>query len=118
MNKAIKKKWLKALRSGEYEQGRERLCSIAEDGTHRFCCLGVLVNEVEGFAEYGEPGEYGGLGVPTRKFIKRVGLDRHPSAIDELTYRNDGGIITEGDMTIHTEPQTFEQIAAYIEKHL
>ncbi len=30
------RKWLRALRSGDYEQGRERL---ANDG--KFCCLGV-----------------------------------------------------------------------------
>lgn len=33
----IMKKWVKALRSGDYKQGRETLCS---DG--KYCCLGVL----------------------------------------------------------------------------
>ena len=33
------KKWLEALRSGKYEQGKYVLCST-EDGD-RFCCLGV-----------------------------------------------------------------------------
>jgi len=37
MNKQIKKLWIKALRSGKYEQGRGALRS---DGL--FCCLGVL----------------------------------------------------------------------------
>ena len=49
MNPKVKKKWLKALRSGEYRQGRDRL--ITEPGRGRnvsddyeFCCLGVVQN--------------------------------------------------------------------------
>jgi hypothetical protein len=34
--------WLKALRSGEYRQGENRLCTLSEDGAKSFCCLGVL----------------------------------------------------------------------------
>lgn len=45
MDKTIKRKWLKALRSGEYEQGIDVLCNA----NNKFCCLGVLVNETEGF---------------------------------------------------------------------
>lgn len=37
MNSQIKQKWIDALRSGEYPQGRSKLYS--GDG---FCCLGVL----------------------------------------------------------------------------
>lgn len=40
MNPEIKAKWLEALRSGEYQQGRERLKS--PDSNPRYCCLGVL----------------------------------------------------------------------------
>lgn len=39
MNPAIKRKWLAALRSGEYMQGRRKLRHAG-----RFCCLGVLCN--------------------------------------------------------------------------
>ena len=46
MNKTAKKLWLKALRSGEYEQGRGRLC----DPEGRMCCLGVLYDvAVDGY---------------------------------------------------------------------
>ena len=38
MNKEVKQAWIKALRSGEYEQGTGYLRS--ED--NKFCCLGVL----------------------------------------------------------------------------
>lgn len=38
MNPEIKAKWVTALRSGEYQQGRVHL----RDGDNNFCCLGVL----------------------------------------------------------------------------
>lgn len=34
--------WLKALRSGEYAQTKNKLCHIGENGERSFCCLGVL----------------------------------------------------------------------------
>lgn len=37
MNTQIKKRWLEALRSGDYKKGRGSLHSVGE-----FCCLGVL----------------------------------------------------------------------------
>lgn len=37
MNEQVKEKWLIALRSGEYQQGKHRLKSV-----NNFCCLGVL----------------------------------------------------------------------------
>lgn len=45
MRDATKKRWIKALRSGEYKQGKQYL--HRPDNT--FCCLGVLLDtEVEG----------------------------------------------------------------------
>lgn len=42
MNKSLKKEWVKNLRSGDYEQTKDDLCT-QEDGDYpRFCCLGVL----------------------------------------------------------------------------
>lgn len=38
MNPEVKQLWLEALRSGEYQQGREKL----RDDKDRYCCLGVL----------------------------------------------------------------------------
>jgi len=37
MNAEVKQKWIDALRSGNYEQGSERLRSVTG-----YCCLGVL----------------------------------------------------------------------------
>lgn len=41
MDAKLKRKWLKALRSGEYRQGRGQL--VTGDGKN-FCCLGVLAD--------------------------------------------------------------------------
>jgi hypothetical protein len=38
MNPIVKAKWLKALRSGDYEQGR----GVLRTADDKFCCLGVL----------------------------------------------------------------------------
>lgn len=40
MNKAIKKQWVDALRSGDYSQGKHCL----QDENNNFCCLGVLTD--------------------------------------------------------------------------
>ena len=37
MNKDLKKRWIAALKSGDYKQGRSRL-----NQNNQFCCLGVL----------------------------------------------------------------------------
>ena len=37
----FKTKWVAALRSGEYKQGRSWLYTTLSDGTHEYCCLGV-----------------------------------------------------------------------------
>lgn len=42
MNPDIKQRWMAALRSGEYVQGRGKLAPVLSDGTQTHCCLGVL----------------------------------------------------------------------------
>ena len=42
MYERVMQKWVKALRSGKYNQGRGALCQVEKDGTKNFCCLGVL----------------------------------------------------------------------------
>lgn len=45
MDADVKKEWVKALRSGKYEQGHGKLCRVDAAGTCSFCCLGVLADE-------------------------------------------------------------------------
>ena len=42
MDKYWKKKWVEALRSGEYKQGKGHLRNEVMDAEDTFCCLGVL----------------------------------------------------------------------------
>lgn len=37
------REWVAALRSGEWQQGVGRLCSLGADGTKCYCCLGVAL---------------------------------------------------------------------------
>lgn len=41
---SIKKKWISALRSGNYKQGQGNLCTSM---SQRHCCLGVLADIVD-----------------------------------------------------------------------
>lgn len=41
MNAKLKAKWIKALRSGEFKQGRGSLRRVS-NGVQEYCCLGVL----------------------------------------------------------------------------
>ena len=52
MNKTLKDRWIKALRSGEYKQARKTL----RRRNGRFCCLGVLC-DIQG-AEWKWDGTY------------------------------------------------------------
>lgn len=47
MTPELKARWVEALRSGEYKQGKGALKGQDHCGTMRYCCLGVLA-EVAG----------------------------------------------------------------------
>ena len=96
MNKKMKTEWVKALRSGDYKQGKEFLKS--EQG---YCCLGVLcdLNETHEVKKSGK-GKYK---MPTEGTLKKLGLygivaddwasARYPAstAVDYLAGMNDDG---------------------------
>ena len=44
MNKILKKQWIKALRSGEYIKGIDKLCQINKKEEEAFCSMGVLAD--------------------------------------------------------------------------
>ena len=118
----IKEAWLKALRSGKYRQGTERLRT--ENG---FCCLGVLcdIGEKKAWEHsnpklnappewiyvYGDERHVGDLDpdhlavahVQPSKLMKVMGLDR--MAHVQLVEMNDNGM-------------SFAQIADWIEDNL
>ncbi len=108
------KKILKALRSDEYVQGRQTMCVPAEGGD-RFCCLGVIVNELH-------PGEweeasYSIAGFPqldSRLMFRGFGGDLPISLMSEveLTNRLMRHLIEMNDV----DKKTFLEIADWLEK--
>ena len=99
MDKKLKAKWVKALRSGKYKQGREYLYA-----NFSYCCLGVLCR-VAGLKKE-QLHEHVLLGdVDMGKLL--------PSAtMMKLTIMNDG------EDSYGTGAHSFREIADYIEKRL
>ena len=114
MDKRLKTRWLKALRSGEYEQGRGKL-AVETDSGARFCCLGVLVDITEGFTERDgdlfcdSPAQSAQTKHSlSNRLLDKFGLTRRQQ--EELINRNDG--------YCGHKPKTFKKIADYIEENL
>lgn len=109
MNSEIKTKWLEALRSGKYTQGRRVLRSIQDE----YCCLGVLCDliapekwvksdygtEMFFLSDTGDKKRH----FPSNSILKTAGLSLENG--DTLASKNDCG-------------ESFEEIAKYIEENL
>lgn len=121
----VKQKWVEALRSGEYQQGKDALRSEDKFGKDQYCCLGVLCEVVGGgewedFDGHAQRYNYGhtkGVELLPQQLAEDVGLDREPTVRVEtedgshdwveLTSLNDG---LDG-----YEARSFEEIADLIE---
>jgi hypothetical protein len=104
MREDVKTRWLAALRSGEYKQGRKQLAT--EEG--KFCCLGVLC-EISGL-KYDKDAAF-----PPKAIIKWAGLE---GQVDE---ENDPVINWRGESSLalnNDYGKRFETIANLIEKYL
>lgn len=117
MNEDVKRQWVSALRSGEYEQGYERL-----KGDGRFCCLGVLCDlavdagVVDGWRKkkvadlvLNSIGAHGEVDFLPREVQEWAGIDEKNPVVDDgetLTGLND------------VEGLSFEEIANIIEEEL
>lgn len=112
MNPEIKTKWLEALRSGKYKQGKNFL--RIED---RFCCLGVLCDIIDP-TKWSDSGHrnnvtYEGCQtMPTRDFLQAVGIPKYPVMDGQL--ESCAGAFAE----MNDNGKTFEEIAAAIEVRL
>lgn len=104
MDQKIKDRWVEALRSGEYEQGRGALKS-----GDRFCCLGVLCDLFvkDGLGTWGQD-LFGSNGYLPPVVVAWAGLRNKSPAVDSLT-------LTCLNDTFKTN---FTQIADLIEAHL
>jgi hypothetical protein len=111
MQKTIKKQWVKALRSGKYEQAQERLL----DDNGKMCCLGVLCD----IAFDGEWDKEFGAWVmfPDDENLDRTDGGELPmSMLDSIgmDLNDQEKLITLND----EDGFTFAQIADYIEANL
>lgn len=110
MNTEIKNKWVSALRSGNYVQGKGQL-RIDTGNVVKHCCLGVLCDVVN--KHHGRSLDLNGI-YPSSEICELVELDYfNPQVkfgifgkLEYLTELND------------TRELTFEQIADLIEKQL
>ena len=102
MNKQLKSKWIKALRSGKYKQGFGRL-KQRNDTNHRpeYCCLGVLRELM--------PVEY-------QELSSRSALTLHKSQLRlaDVSYKVQDTLVSMND----SWHNTFNEIADYIEQKL
>ena len=111
----LMKRWIAALRSGEYKQGTGNLYRDC-----KYCCLGVLCDISPSFRK----GEEGFFSRNNRHFMeylpkslsKPLGLDSRDSKGNSVQHRlidmNDGGVFER------TNRKSFKQIASYIEKNI
>lgn len=115
MDPEYKQKWIDALRSGKYKQGRAALRNIQED---TYCCLGVLceiagakwtpvISHLEGsrYARATLDGYCSSTATPGLKILEAANLSFEDQ--DTLIQLNDG-----------PQGKSFEEIAQYIEENL
>ena len=106
---AVKRKWLAALRSGEYEQGANYLYWDSASGGKRYCCLGVL-GAVCGVLPEAMDGQ---------SFLTKH-LDIHPVLLtDEEKMWDEGGSSVQYKLSgMNDNGWSFKRIAKWIEKNL
>ncbi len=103
MDQEVKAKWIAALKSGKYKQGRDRLRGPKD----KFCCLGVLCDVIDSTKWVKEPDGYSFM-------------DRAWFFPDELCVQYDlpqVKTIVLSRMN-DTERKPFSEIAHYIEENM
>lgn len=103
----VKKRWVKALRSGEFQQGKGylKLLPFGRQKATRYCCLGVLC-QIEGVRENhsfdAKSVNFGKSNTRLSDYmLRKIGLNE--SEMKNLMRMNDSG------------DKTFKQIAQYIQ---
>ena len=99
----IKRKWIKALRSGRYKQGQEFLLK-----DNRYCCLGVLCKVLRKDIAQSKPKN--GEETLSGELLKLTGLTSEQQ--NKLADMNDSITRDDGRNT------SFKEIADYIEENL
>jgi hypothetical protein len=121
MNAELKAKWIAALRSGDYKQGRSRLATV--DGG--YCCLGVLCEVLELPKKRVEGGyEFAGLScVLSYSITEPLGIDSigsfEPDEGDERAMGVRTGEVCQAASLamLNDSGYSFAEIADMIEKY-
>lgn len=126
MDKKTKQKWVKALRSGKYQQGEGSLRKTSSCFTggeedkeeNKFCCLGVLCDIVEPKkwklmtpgGDHWMNGNAPNIGFPRDELQAKLGLDK-------LDKRSDTETVAQKLAIMNDDGKSFNVIADWIEKH-
>lgn len=113
MNQEIKAKWVAALRSGEYKQGKTYL----QNRDNTFCCLGVLCDLARkaGVQVSIIDGRIRGATLESQRLVKEwAGLDSH----DPSLFQNGKGYAKDPTLSAWNDDfsYSFNQIADLIEE--
>lgn len=119
--KKIKTKWLKALRSGKYKQGRYAVYNPKEKS---FCCLGVLQHVTMGgnceLKKYNYHSSNSLAGAPSLSYWNSIGAKvnesrAHPGKVGDAQVK---ALIRMNDGTADAAACNFAKIADYIDKNI
>ena len=119
MNEEIKAQWIKALRSGEYEQGKGLLRSFKD----KYCCLGVLCDLYSKDTGVEWVKSWGGsiaMHLHNGTTPPKVDLWAGFVASDQYDHESNVGVyrILAELADLNDNGWTFEEIADYIERTL
>ena len=121
MKKSDVKKWVKALRSGEYEQGEGNLCKEDEiSGECEYCCLGVACDIfVEG--DWIEHPNYYAWSIGDHKSFYMPGIWTETTSFPSLETLKEMGLdvaYAQKLAELNDKGWSFKKIANKIEKDL
>lgn len=108
-------KWIDALRSGKYKQGKGNLKKHIVNDEYSYCCLGVLADIERKLISFKTPfgREEWGISRPDQSVPKDEEIGLPYSIMETLWEMNDGGVgLYSG------KAYSFEEIADYIEKEI
>jgi len=124
MDKELRDKWVEALRSGKYKQGKAKLAEKNTDGSFSYCCLGVLCDVAN--LKYIVDKASGTNGIIEAKAYY-INDERHRSFAFlplDPRFQNIWENVMSCDsmeqhlITMNDEGSTFEEIADWIEKNV
>lgn len=109
MEKTVKEKWVKALRSGKYVQGRNGLRKKTLDNdVDQFCCLGVLCDVIDS-SKWQEREDYSYIDYNGSSAYLPIEISKEQKILAETEYK----------LTVMNDSETsFAKIADYIEENL